>query len=81
MLTLRLTLGDGQFFLDHDHMLYRSEVHEGRLKSDIYRTRTKIDILLMAITSGPWATSNGHQEDIDFSPSLVYAVSSRGNAE
>ena len=53
-----------------DIMLYRPKVHEGRLKSDIYRTRTKIDILLMAITSGPWATSNGHQEDIDFSPSF-----------
>ena len=50
-------------------MLYRPDVHDGRSKSDIYRTRTKIDILLMAITSGA-ATSNGHQEDIDFSPSF-----------
>ena len=51
-------------------MLYRPDGHEGRSKSDIYRTRTKIDILLMAITSGACATSNGHQEDIDFSPSF-----------
>ena len=50
-------------------MLYRPDVHDGRSKSDIYRTWTKIDILLMAITSGA-ATSNGHQEDIDFSPSF-----------
>ena len=50
-------------------MLYRPDVHDGRSKSDIYRTRTKIDILLMAITSGA-ATSNGHQEDINFSPSF-----------
>ena len=34
-------------------------------------TRTKIDILLMAITRG-CATHNGHQEDIDFSPCSVY---------
>ena len=34
-------------------------------------TRTKIDILLMAITRG-CATRNGHQEDIDFSPRSVY---------
>ena len=50
-------------------MLYRPDIHVARSKSDIYRTRTKIDILLMAITSGA-ATSNGHQEDIDFSPSF-----------
>ena len=35
-------------------------------------TRTKIDILLMAITRGASATRNGHQEDIDFSPRSVY---------
>ena len=62
-------------------MLYRPDVHEGRSKSNIYRLRAKIYILLMGITSGACATSNGHHEDIDFSPRAVNDVSSRDSAE
>ena len=43
-----------------------------REDTEYTETRTKIDILLMAITRGPRATRNGHQEDIDFSPRSVY---------